>query len=420
MTSSHFYDLIIIGTGLAGRMLALALSAGNRRVLILDSPASPVPAALPATPVMARIATVVDPSGSSLRSARSFQVITPDVRLEVHGPRSLEEEMLRELPNPGRTVLNRLGELEHTGRRLEELLLNLRTPPSLGLKGRLAYSRSLFLKGLAGKGLGHQFSSVLKGISDESARQFLSTLFCGLTLADPQRLTIGEAALFWHAASRTQVFDGPALAAATERRLRDSGIQVRPFGELASLHGGGKRPWEVSLRDGTRLGADRFIIDRFIDPVFLADKLKPAIQGFSATREYWHLSGIQPVPSSLLARNVMLAGDPALLLNFFPSPVENREIVVEQAGSLSRPLISEHELRLRLEPLLPFSEYRLEKRRRPAAASRAEAAPVRFGPSRVVPGILLGANSIAGEGLFDIHFPLTTWLTCRAVLKQAL
>jgi hypothetical protein len=420
MASSHYYDVIIIGAGLAGRLLALILSAGNLRVLTLISSSPSVPIELPLTPIMERIAAAVDPSAETLRPASGFQVITPDIRLDVHGARSLEEELLRELPNSGRQVLNRLRELADTGRRLEGIFLATGTVPSLGLIGRLAFARSLLMKGLAGKRLGRNFSSFLAGITDSSARQVLSTLFGGLSLADPHHLTIAEAALLWHAASRPQVVDGFALNAATSRRFQDSPIHSRPYSDMAALHGGGKLPWEVSLRDGTRLGARHFIIDQVTDPATWPAKLKSAPDRFCAVREFWHLLRIKPLPSPLLAQRVMLAGNPPLLLTFSPSPDRDPEVAVEQTDDKSQPLLEADQIRHRLEPLLPFANYRLERRRKQVAAFREETKPARFGPKRLAPRILFCGNYTADSTMLDIHFPLTTWLTSRAILKKAL
>jgi hypothetical protein len=411
-----YYDVIIIGAGLAGRIAAMLLAKKGLGVLALTLPTFRGPSVLPCSSVVNRLKTTLSGASPGLRPAARFQLITPEIRLDFHGARSIEEEFQRELPGSRDQVLDCLHQLDEWGRRLETILLQPGIPPSLGLRGNLAFRRRLLFKGLSRKGLGRKFPTLLEGISDGRARQVLLTLFAGLSLADPLHLSVAEAALLWHAAAQPQVLDGREFQKAVEWRFQQYNGAVRPLAELAALEGRGKRLQQVLLRDGRRLTAKHFFVDQLPDLSLWPETMSPKWRTCAEPPARWDLSGFDREPSDLLAGRVILSGSPPLLLTFPPSSGSGPEATVEQVGNPSQPFIDGGQVRRRLAPLLPFASYRLTCHQQPAQTALAKVRqPGMLGPQRLGPGTLF-CGPLAQEGaMFDIHGTLTGWLTAAAL-----
>jgi hypothetical protein len=419
MSSTHHYDVIILGAGITGCMTAALLARKGLRVLTFVSPACRLPAVLPVTPAMERLAAAMEYPAGRLGPAPGFQLITPEIRLDFHGALPLEEEFRRELPVAGDQVLGLLRQLDDWGRRLEEILRRPGKPPSIGCSGRLAFRRRMLFNGLAAKGLSRKFPTLLEGITDNGARQVLLTLFAGLSLGDPQHLTIAEAALLWHAASRPQVLDRREFRSAIERSFQRHNIQNRPQSDIATLHGSGKRLEQVTLRDGRRVGATWFLIEIFPDAELWPKKMKIAPACVSTTVERWNLSDFDSPPSALLAPRIMLAGNPPLLLTFRQQSEDGMAATVKQAAGLSHPLPDADQVHSRLEPLLPFARYDLKRRQAqvPITSLGSRHAEL-FGPKRLGSNILYCGTSTRNDGMIDSRLATAAWLAASAIVKK--
>lgn len=414
MSRKHF-DVISIGAEFSGRIASLLLARKGLRVLTLCSLSFQPPTSFVLSPVLEGLAFGLEGIAKCRRPAERFQIITPDIRLDFHGPRPLEKELRRELPGSAEQIFACLELLAEWGGRLEKLLMQPGPPPALGLPGNLNFRRRLLFGGLAGKRFGQKLPSLLARFIDPRAKEVLLSLFAGLSLADPLHLTIAEAALLWHCAKQPTVLDGPALIELLDRLFEQFHGQTRPLAQLASLQSKGKTLQQVVLQDGRQLTAGHFLVDRMPDAPIWSHGLP---SGYS-TAYYpvqWQLK-LECRPPLLLAPRVILAGSPPLLLTFQSSASGGQEARVQAAGSTNMPPLDIALVRRRLETILPFADYQLiphQPRQRIIAKARY---PDLFGPRRLGPGSLYcGTNTIDGR-MLDIHGSMKGWQSAQVVLK---
>jgi hypothetical protein len=412
------YDVIIVGAGLAGRIAAYLLACRGRRVCALLASPDDVPATLPCTRPLEHLLTLLGAPAEDRRPAEPFQLITPTTRLDFNGRRSLSEELQREFPSSHSKMESCLQLLNLWGQKLETLLLRGGNPPSLGLTGRLRFYRRLWGAGLAGKKLGGGMAAFAAGIADTNAQQALLALFGGLSLQDPARLAVAEATLLWHGAGCRRVGGVPNLLALLEQRLRQLRGRTEPLAALATLQAGKKRLQAALLKDGRRLEADHFLIDQIPDRSVLPEALAAGRTFKTIETIRWRLTGLDRSPSALLARRVLLAGNPPLQLGFPLAAAGSPEAVVEFPSMGSVPLHDADLLRRRLQPVLPFITYDLSCQRQTICQAETRGStpfPDFFGPRKIGPNTFAGPVIPASGLMAGMAAVLQGWLMAEAL-----
>ncbi len=412
------YDVIIVGAGLTGRIAAYLLASRGRRVFALLASGAEVPAALPCTEALKQLLTSLGISEENRLPAEHFQLITPVTRLDFNGIRTLEEELQREFPSSHRMMESCLQQLGQWGQKLETLLLQKGRPPSMGFAGRLRFHRRLWLGGLAGKKPDRDLATFASGMADATARQALLALFGGLSLKDPARLTVAEAALLWNGACCSRVDEVPTLLALLEQRIRELRGRTEPLSALDVLLAGGTRIKAALMKDGRRLEAGHFIIDQVPDSSILPESLASGRKFGTAERIRWHLTGFDRPPSALLAPRILLAGNPPLQMSFLPTGTGNSEAMVQLPGMTTSPVSDADQLRRRLQPVLPFTGFRLSSHRQSIclAPSASRIVYPRFwGPWKIGPNTLVCPEAGESGGMPGMAAALQGWLAADAL-----
>jgi hypothetical protein len=412
------YDVIVVGAGLTGRIAAFLLASRGRRVFALLAPDSQLPASLPCTESLKHLLTSLGIPGECGRPAEHLQLITPDTRLDINGTLPLDEELQREFPSSHRAMGSFLRQLDLLGRKLETLLLRKGSPPSMGLAGRMSFLRRLWLGGLFGKNPGRNLAAFASGLPDETAKQALMTLFGGLSMKDPARLTVAEAALLWQGACCCRMGEVPSLLSLLEQRIRELRGRTEPLSALDTLLGSGARIKAVLMKDGRRLEAGHFLLDRLPDAAILPEALAGSRKLSPTEAVQWHLTGLDRQPSALLASRILLAGAPPLQISLLSTVTGNPEAEIRHPGMTNVPLPDADQLRRSLQPVLPFAHFRLSCRRQPtglAPPPRFLTYPRFWGPWEIGPNTLVCSDA-GGSGVLPGMGPaLQGWLAANAL-----
>jgi hypothetical protein len=413
------YDVIIVGAGLTGRIAAYLLASRGRRVFALLAPDAGLPSSLPCSESLKRLLTSLGLPEKCCLPAEHLQFITPDTRLDINGILPLDEELQREFPSSHRIMVSCLEQLGLWGRKLETLLLRKGSPPSMGLVGRLRFHRRLWLAGLAGKQPGRDLATFASGMADGIAQQALLTLFGALSLKDPARLTVAEAALLWQGASCCRMGEVPTLLSLLEQRIRELRGRTEPLSALDTLLAGGTRIKAVLMKDGRRLEAEHFLFDRVPDASILPEALAGRWKFSSSEAVRWHLTGLDRQPSALLASRILLSGAPPLQIRLTSTETGNREAEIRLPGRTTFPLPGADHLRRRLQPVLPFADFRLSCHKQPtglAPPSHFLAYPRFWGPWKIGPNTLVCPETGESDGMpAGMGAVLQGWLTADAL-----
>ncbi len=412
------YDVIVVGAGLTGRIAAYLLASRGRRVFALFAPDAELPATLPCTESLKQLLTSLGLPGECRLPAEHLQLITPDTRLDINGILPLEKELQREFPSSHRIMESWLQQLGLWGRKLETLLLRKGRPPSMGLAESLRFHRRLWFGGLVGKKPGRDLATFASGMADGTAKQALMTLFGGLSLKDPARLTVAEAALLWQGVCCCRMGEVPTLLSLLEQRIRELRGRTEPLSALHTLLAGGTRIKAALMRDGRRLEAGHFLFDRAPDASILPEALADSRKLSPAEAVRWHLTGLDRQPSALLAPRILLAGTPTLQISLLSTGTENPEVVIRLPGVTTFPLPEPDQLRRRLQAVLPFADFRLSCHRQPiclAPSARFLAYPRFWGPWKIGPNTLVCPDAGESGGMPGLAPALQGWLAADAL-----
>jgi hypothetical protein len=412
------YDVIVVGAGLTGRIAAYLLASRGRKVFALLAPDADMPASLPCTESLKQLLPSLGFTEECRLPAEHLQLITPETRLDINGTLPLGEELQREFPSSHRTMENCLQQLGLLGRKLETLLLRKGRPPSMGLAARLAFQRRLWLGGQAGKQPGRDLATFASGMADGTARLALLTLFGGLSLKDPARLTVAEAALLWQEACCCRMGDASALPSLLEQRIRELRGRTEPLSALDTLLAGGARLKAALMKDGRLLEAGHFLIDRVPDASILPGALTDSRKFSPAEAVRWHLTDLDRQPSALLAPRIVLAGTTPVQISLLPTETGNPEMEIRLPGTTTFPLSDSGQLRRLLKPVLPFADFRLSCQRQPIGLvqpSRFLGFPRFWGPWKLGPNTLVCPNTLESGGMPGMGPALLGWLAANAL-----
>lgn len=359
MTSEQ-HDLILLGGDLAERIAATLLARQGYRVLHLVPDPFEDTEPLPCCAALEKLLAVLDARHLVRQQSDSFQLVTGNVRLEICGALPLAAELAREFPEHHASILALLSQLDNWGRKLG-LLLACKAPDSpWGPLRSLTLYRRLLRHKLPVRRLQQPVSRLLATLPDKGAQRSLSQLLAGLCLAVPHRLSVAEAALRWHSATRPEQIDPQHLSSLLAERYAAAGGLSRPLTELKKIDFQAKRLQNITLLDGRCLTARQFILAPLPAGVELPSAMAAALPAaYCAPR--WSISGPALQRPPLLARRVILGGEPPLRLTWHQELLSPNQAIIEQACAADTALPAMKAAQRRLAALLPFSDFKLQE-----------------------------------------------------------
>jgi hypothetical protein len=310
------YDAIIIGDSLAGRIACAKLARAGRRVLHFTEDQAISPAWITSSHHLEKLLETLD-GRSCLTSRPTFQVLTPEARVDLAGRHPLDEELSREFPNDSQKLLGLFAELEKLGSQLESILHESGGVPLKGLGGHLAFRWGKAKKGQLRAAITTPLASTIEKLSlGDEANEFVRALFTGLSLCPVERLCMTEAALIWTSHTREHGLSASGLDTLLRHRFEQFHGQTEPLENLRHFDIVGKQVKQVTLKNGGNCTADHYLVaspDQLstLSPAVKRDTLKlPPLPVRIVTSE------LEGEPSPLLSRRVILSGVPKLRMSF--------------------------------------------------------------------------------------------------------
>ena len=359
------HDLIVVGGGLSEHIAATLLARQGYRVLQLTSASFGGAEPLPCCPVLEKLLTSLDGMHLTRQRSDCFQLITDNVRLELRGPLPLAEELAREFPDHHAAVLALLARLDDWGRRLGLLLASTAPDSWWRPLRRLFLYRRLLRHKLPARRLRQPVIRLLASLPDEGLQQSLTQLLAGICLSAPKRLSVGEAALKWHTATRPEQIALQDLDdLLTERYVEASGSSV-PLSGVKEIQYNGKRLQSFTLQDGRCLTARQYLLAPLPEGIKLPSTTASALS-VAPEPPHWTVSGPALQRPPLLARKAILDGDPPLRLTWSMEDCSTNHAIIKPACAAGQSIPSMESLQRRLASLLPFCDFQLDEANRPA------------------------------------------------------
>lgn len=351
MSTSHF-DILVLGSSPAARMASALCAKGGRKVLLLDSDPTPPPA--PWCHASLHLERLLETLGgrACLRPTPAFQVHAGSTRLTLHGRQTLAAELVRECRQQQPQMLRLLEGLQQQGQQLEEILWRCQGLPLTGWRSRLRFRWQLLRRGKSFGQLCRPLATVLKPLG-ATAGLTLETLFSGLALASADKLTVAEAALLWHCASRIESLDWEPFTQLLEKRFEQFHGKTEPANDLKQIKRRSDRRFELSFKNHPTATAswvllgDSEVAAKLPAEIWAPGSKEPLQQRYSALLSLGQ-------PSSLLAPGILIDQPGGLRLSL---PAEaGAPLWIEAGGG---PTGVTDQLLARLETVLPFTELAL-------------------------------------------------------------
>lgn len=348
MSSSHF-DILVLGSSPAARMAAALCAKGGRKVLLLDS--APAPPHDPWCHPSLHLERLLETLGgrACLRPPPPIQVHAGSTRLTLHGRQNLPAELLRECRQQQPQVVKLLDGLQQLGKQLEELLWRCQGLPLSGWRSRMRFRWQLLRRGKFPRQLYRPLAQLLSPLG-ATARLALETLFSGLALTSANELTVAEAALLWHCASRIESLHWAPFNELLEKRFEQFHGKSEPIRDVKQVKRRSDRRFEFSLKGHPAATAtwvllgDCQVADRFPAELCSPDPAVPRRQRFSAMLRSGH-------PSSLLAPGLLLDQPGGLRITLPRGP--GKPLAVEAGAAAAK---DPGLLQTRVEAAFPFTE----------------------------------------------------------------
>jgi len=341
------YDLAIVGNSLAARMAAALLAKHGKRLIRFSAPLCQDPW-LNSSLFVEKMLGILG-ARACFAPYPPFQVLSSQARVTIQPEPPLALELAREFGSAGATVGERLGELERTGKRLEELLWEHGGLPLAGM-GETARWRWLCLRRkMPLAELAAPLADRLQNLP-EPAGEWLRDLFQGLSLQPLEALTVADGALLWAHACRPEGIAADELQQLLDKRFEQfHGIeaQLDTLELLEHQHG----HWQGTLHGGGQFRAEHLILaDLGHD---FAGRRYPLPPELPPPNRHFVTSALDGQLSPLLMRRVIAGG-----------PLPMRMALTTSASGLAgqvttRTAVEASQLRHQLEPLLPFARYTL-------------------------------------------------------------
>ena len=387
------HDLIVVGGGLSEHIAATLLARQGYRVLQLTSASFGGAEPLPCCPVLEKLLTSLDGKHLTRQRSDSFQLITDNVRLELCGPLPLAEELAREFPDHHAAILALLARLDDWGKRLG-LLLASAAPDSLwGPIRMLSLYRRLLRHKLPARRLRQPVIRLLETLPAEELQQSLTQLLAGMCLSAPQRLSVAEAALKWHTATRPEQIVFQDLIDLLTERFSKAGGQSVPLSGLKEKQWHGKRLQSITFHDGRCLTARQFLLAPLPEGLEVSTTMASALPA-APEPPRWSIFGPGMQRPPMLARQAILGGNPPLRLTWSMGNCSTNHAIIEPACAAGQSIPSKESVQRRLASLLPFCDFQMNEANCPAA-------PVAFPGSLWPSGVLprpIGSNALFCHG----------------------
>lgn len=341
-----YFDAVILGDSLAGRIAAALLARGGGRLLVLrPAQASVPPRWCFSSLLLERILDQLD-GRAVLTKPQRFQFLAGPERLDVHGRHPFAEEVRREFPAAAGEILATTADLTSFGEKLAQHLWDSGGLPLQGAAARMRFFARGLRRGLTAGRLYESLADRLGELESTEAANFLAGLLPALALTDGERLSLGEAALLWHGVMRPTSASPTGLYELLARRYQQFHGQEEDLNRFESLQTSARGPLRLQLRGGKQVTAGSLLLADASTSDRLPAPLQAAVAGGS--------SSIPPISlgdkvSPVLAELLVLAGAPPLRLTL-SGPTENRQLLVESSRELAPA-----EVRQRLQDLFPFA-----------------------------------------------------------------
>ncbi len=358
MAAEH-YDLIVIGAGLAEQIVATLLAGQGYRVLSLPAAAQTDEEQLACCPALDKLLTNLEGEHLPRHSTDSWQLVTDDIRLELGGPLPLAEELRREFPDHHSSIQALLARLDEWGHKLNLLLTSTAPDSSLRAIRFLTLYRRQLGHSLPARRLQQPIKGLLATLGAPEPQQALTQLLSGLCLVTPARLSIAEAALKWHIATRPQHILVPELTQLLTDRYAAAGGQSIPLDELSEIKYTGKCLDGVSLLNGRCLSARQFLVGSLPEHIEPHPALASALAKPPDKPRRWTLTGLPLQRPPMLARRIILAGEPVLRLTWQQESPSAGQALVEVSRPADQTVPNTESVRRQLASLLPFTDFEL-------------------------------------------------------------
>jgi len=351
------YDLVIVGHSLAGRLTAALTAKKGCRVLVVTDPRpESTDTWQTSSLLLERILDLLD--GHSCRTgAFPFQVITDQQRIDINGDLPLADELRRELPHSHREVLAFLGDLLALGGHIEEMLWDASGLPSSGFFARQRFKFRTFRGDVPQRVFHQTLRERLNAFSDPEARKVLGTLFCGVTLTPPGRLTIADCALTWSGLGRETGVSRTGIEELLRHRFRQFHGAEASMADLKKIHVGNDGRGQLFFSDDRAVETEHLVIADRTAARRCENQSAPVA---NRLQQVYYSEPLGTRVSALLQPHVIVVGTPPLRLTLQPThsgPIARVEVPVT---GQSVPLVAE-EIEERLLPLFPFVDLQLAR-----------------------------------------------------------
>lgn len=331
------YDFLIQGHCLATRLLAVALAKEGEKVLLVV-PAAPLSLRLPASPLFERWRTYLGLK-PCLHAAEPLQIMTEQSRLELHGLRSLTEELSRELPEDADTLEELLHNWQQAGMDLLESLCTL--PPMIGnLKVRTRF-RLRSLTKIASRHLSAPVRRIWPQNLSAQADALLQTLIEGMATAPLAQMTVAEVYLAAFSALQGETVDFNRLLPDLEQRyaqFHGQTVEQTQIGQLEYR----SDSWQLTTNDQHSIRI-QCLIDSRLTPVIPTET--STARAPIVYRQHGSLG--HPLPPSY-QQQLLISGQPTIDLRVSARDAE--------AKLSSRSATDPANIQALLEHLFPFRQ----------------------------------------------------------------
>jgi hypothetical protein len=363
---SHYFDVIIIGSGLASRIAAFLAGRRGRRILLLSEESEPVvPPELPCGIHLNKLLPILGMDRQQLHITSTLQLIGERHRLDLTA-RSLEDEWCRELKNQSEGPARLLQNFASWGAKLDQSLASQSPSLLFSMRSQIRLVVSAWKPGGIRMPFTMPLAKHLLKHAGQDAQPLLQDLFCGLSGVSADRLTIAQAALLWYwSCLPTAVAKTPFLDM-LRRRSAQFQITEIPLTELDLLHWAGRDPEGILLKDGTRLKGSQFVLASSSATDLLPAAKHTGQPAAETQRPTWRTTPINKDSiSPLLGGRIVLSGPMPLLVTRHETDSETR-FMIEGETIDKKPTNNPEAVNRQLKTLLPFSDFDLENLTLPA------------------------------------------------------